>query len=304
MFRKFPIWLCLFVLPLFGGEDRVRVYGDLLLRLESDWDSHREDGRLRDDRDRARYRARLGLKIGLSARWRFDTRIRGGSRSSQQSPFITFHDLDGNPTGDHDVLWDRWVFQGQGARISGAVGRSELTVWHREIPFWDKDVSVAGFGGQGKLGQGSLSGGFFYLPDGALSLHGHMFSMEWFSPLRSEWTMSLGSRLIRGKDGAEYLRNGNGERDYDLFLFTSRYRPRVDFNLGIEVVRNFRTYDRRDGDYAYRNRDQKSGFKLSFVWGNTKAKHWLLGFYYADVEALAMNAAYDLNSAFLYGDLC
>ncbi|MCK5424484.1 MAG: hypothetical protein KAI89_03860, partial [Emcibacter sp.] len=43
-------------------EGKLKIYGDFRARMESDWDSQKASGALRDDRTRARVRVRLGLQ--------------------------------------------------------------------------------------------------------------------------------------------------------------------------------------------------------------------------------------------------
>lgn len=292
------LWLCFILvcslLPGFAG-DRLDFYGDLRFRAESDWDSRRSDGTEREDRDRLRFRARLGLKWAISDAWDFNVRARSGSEASQQSPHITFHDFDGNGTGDHDVVFDRWVFTWKGDRGKVHLGRTGLNDWHQDELFWDDDVAPAGVGGEWKINDRSrLNGGIYLLPDGARDFHGEMLTAQWvFEPTKA-WTLGVGPRILRGDEGSRYLRNGNGARDYDLLVFTGQYRvPEVEagLKLGLDLVHNFADYEVDDA-FGYANRDETDGFIVSAVWGSTKPGRWLGGVYFGEVQTLAVNASY------------
>lgn len=288
-----------------GDEDKVKFYGDLRLRLESDWDSHRADGTERDDRDRARFRARLGMKVNFSESWAANVRVRSGSKRSQQSPHITFHDFDGNDTGDHDVIFDRWVLKRETETTKFAVGRSGFSEWHEMYPFWDSDVTLPGVGGGMALGERSrLSGGVFLLPDGAVKYNGEMLSAEWFYSTGKAWKTALSIRVMRGEEGAEYLRNGNGDRDYDLLMFSSSYNFKGvtgGLKLKLDLAHNFHDYDLEDGTYSYAFRDERDAAKVGLVWGALKEDRWILGVYYAHVEALGVHASYSEDDWIRWG---
>src|SRR5689334_8311426 len=77
------------------NNTNLTFYGDLRLRYELDWDSQNAAGVARDDRNRGRVRARVGLNYQLADDWSFGTRVRTGNSRSQQSPHLTFVSDDG-----------------------------------------------------------------------------------------------------------------------------------------------------------------------------------------------------------------
>ena len=74
--------------------DKLTVSGDFRFRLEQDWDSQNSSGVSREDRLRARIRARLAMRYTVTDQVEFGARLRSGSDGSQQSPHITIVDFD------------------------------------------------------------------------------------------------------------------------------------------------------------------------------------------------------------------
>ncbi|MEM1294501.1 MAG: putative porin, partial [Verrucomicrobiota bacterium] len=89
----------------------ISPYADFRLRYETDWDSARANGSLRDDRMRARIRARLGAKIEPTENLTFNIRARTGNSDSQQSPHLTIQDFNGGERDDFDGILDLYYGQ-------------------------------------------------------------------------------------------------------------------------------------------------------------------------------------------------
>ncbi len=312
--RGFPILTLGLMLAVAAGPARADValdaggklelYGDFRFRLESDWDSHRADGSERGDRDRARIRGRLGLKVELHERFALGLRLRTGSKASQQSPHITVTDFDDHPTGDHEVLLDKWFLELRGERGWAWLGRNGFPFWKQNELFWDDDVTPAGLalGYRLRAGEGELAlrGGYFALPDGGVDLNGELGAAQLvYSGERGRvgFTAAGGLFLFRGEQGAFHLRRGNGARDYTIWVgnFQSRLeaggRPLV---LGLDLMHNSEGYDADDPDaVTAAHRGETSGVAASLKWGQTKAKgDWLLAYYWARIETLAVHASY------------
>ncbi|MEK7734303.1 MAG: hypothetical protein AAB329_02560, partial [Pseudomonadota bacterium] len=152
-------------------------------------------------------------------------RVRSGSRNSQQSPHITFKDFSGNVTGDQDMLLDKYFFQ---ARRGGAFvwgGRNDLPLWKQNELFWDDDVTPAGVGGRYSLNVGTstltFNAGTFLLPDGGIRFHGNLHTGQAVYAGRGgrfSYTAAGGVARLDGGDEFRNLRNGNGERDYTIWI--------------------------------------------------------------------------------------
>ena len=128
-------------------EGKVELTGDFRLRFENDWDSVRADGTERDDRLRARIRARLALTWQISEIVSFGTRIRSGSDQNHQTGHITIVDFESNSTGDADFNFDRWYLKAEKGRLWAWVGRNSHPFWRQDDLLMDDDATPAGFAG-------------------------------------------------------------------------------------------------------------------------------------------------------------
>ena len=285
-------------------KPRLSLSGDLRFRLESDFDSQRANGSERSDRDRARIRARLKLKAALTPAFSAGLRLRTGSRDSQQSPHITVHDFDDNPRGDSDLLFDQWFVRLDKDRSWGWLGRNKFPFWGQNELFWDDDVTPLGLAvghnlvaGAGKL---QLIGATFTLPDGGVSFNGRLtavqavYSRRWG---RFDATAALGLFLFAGEEGSQQLRRGNGQRDYEIWIVNLQAKTILGerpLTVGLDLLHNAESYRPSVADpLATALGDQTDGIVASLQWGETKSKgDWLFAYYFARIEALAVNASY------------
>src|SRR5688572_12568655 len=196
------------------------IYGDLRARYEWDWDSHNSAGVLREDRDRARVRARIGATYKLGSAWSLGGRLRTGDKRSQQSPHLTFHASD-DVTNDFEVQADKYFLQYKKDAFSAWGGRNGSPFWHPDELFIDEDVTPTGIAGSydSKFGAGTLTTTVagLYMPDGAVKVNGTLVGgqLKYTAPLKpGSFTLAGGLYQFNGKDGAEYLLDRNGERDY------------------------------------------------------------------------------------------
>jgi len=93
------------------------------------------------------------------------------------------------------------------------------------------------------------------------------------------------------------LRNDNGSRPYNIWVTNLQYKfhtRTIPMSLGIEFMRNVKQYSRTDPNLFTRtNRNQRNGYALSFLIGDLSAQHnWLLGYQFAHIETLAVNASF------------
>ncbi len=301
-----------------ADEDRTwSAFGDLRLRFESDWNSQREDGTARDDRDRLRTRARFGLEWKPNDIWSFKVRARTGSHLSQQSPHLTLHDFDGGDSDDFDGGLDLWY-----GKASFESDRHKTTFWvgRNEFPFdyalssqeliWDKDATLTG----GFVSTAfdlsrdvkfTLSGGAFALPEGlnrwSGALWGGQATLD-LSPPQKEWDLFTGVTFL-GLDGGgasdRYL-DGNGERDYNIGIASLRARqsisPRHSLTLGFDWVHNFEGYSEDDSDPTTQDfHDAIDGWMLGAKIGTTeftKQWDWEIEYAYGYIERLAVNSSF------------
>ncbi|HEX2855618.1 MAG TPA: putative porin [Opitutaceae bacterium] len=295
-------------LAAFGAEPTKPVSAltfsaDLRLRYEWDWDSQNAAGVARTDRDRARARARAGVGYKFSNEWSFGARARTGNRLSQQSPHLTFNASD-DITDDFEVALDRYYLQFKQGPFLAWGGRNSTPFWQQNEMFWDEDVTPTGIAGsyETKLEQGSLTttAGAFYLPDGMTKLNGsHLGAQLKYSlPVKpSQFTLAAGLYRFDGKTGAKNLRNRNGARDYFVGVLSAQWQTPVDgppLTLGVDLIRNFSDYGATDtAPFAATHADEKNGYVFSMLLGQLKQpRDWQVGYFYAHIETLAVNAAY------------
>ena len=290
------------------------IYGDLRLRYEWDWDSQNAGGVARTDRDRARARVRLGAGYKFSNEWSAGVRVRTGNPLSQQSPHLTFSAND----GIHDELkvqLDRYFVQYKQGAFSGWAGRNGAPFWQQNEFLWDDDVTPTGIAGtyEEKLERGSLATtvGAFYLPDGANDLNGRMLGgqVKYALPVKpSQFVLAAGLHYFDGKNGAANLRNRNGARDYLVGALSAQWSTPVakdlPLTLGADFFNNFKNYSAADtAPLAAINADETTGFVLSAQLGQLKQpRDWQLGYYYAHIGTLAVNASYSQDDWARFGN--
>jgi len=284
--------------PAVGADDdRHDYYGDFRFRLEQDWDSTRADGAERDDRARARIRLRFGADFKFSERVTLGFRARSGSEMSQQSPHLTIVNFDGDDAGDADFNLDKWFVRGKSAngRRSGWIGRNAFPFWKQNELFWDDDVTLVGFAGDthyglGERGDLSVRAGYFALPVGMRDYSGNLAAAQLVYSTKTanrEFTAAAGYFDVDANPSdtdAGKLLAGDGLRDYGILVgnfqvaFSGGEKPVV---LGVDLMHN------RDAP------DDSDGHVLSVRYGSTKSKgEWLVGYWYASVERLAVVGSY------------
>ena len=301
---------------LFLNEaETIRLFGEARLRYESDFDSQTEAGVSRDDRQRMRVRARLGLRYLPSENLLFQVRARTGPEFSQQSTNITFADFSGGDNNEFSAVMDQWFMQLKSGPVQSWIGRNQFPFWthNNNEMFWSNNATIAGGFASYKipdtLPEIELRGGYFALPDGAYDIAGSMGAGQAiisFDPAPG-WTVkgSTGLFVLSGADNSRYLLDGNGTRDYQIGIVSLQADKAIKANtLGIDYVRiggdiihNFESYAADDPDpvsAAFNN--DRSGIVASLFAGHhgeTGNKgRWHAGYKYAYIEKLAINASY------------
>lgn len=290
-------------IPWIDSNTNLTVTADIRLRYEVDWDSHNAAGVERDDRHRGRIRARLGAGYALNNEWSIGARVRTGSADSQQSPHLTFVTDDGT-TDSLEFVADRYYLQFKRGAFLAWGGRNTSPFWQQNELFWDEDVTPTGLAVSydQKLGDGTLTGtgGAFYLPDGGFGLNGQMLAgqLKYALPVKpSQFIVATGLHYLNGDTGASQLRNRNGERDYIIGVASAQWSMPVagrPVTVGADLYRNFASYNAADvAPLAAVNTNERLGYVLSLQYGQLKqANDWLIGYYYAHIETLAVNGSY------------
>jgi hypothetical protein len=285
------------------------VYGDGRLRMEKDWDSFRGDGRQRDDRTRMRIRARLGAVWKPVEFLEAGVRGRTGNDDHQQSGHITIKDFDDNPNGASDLNLDTWYIKANWRKVSAWVGRNSLPWWKQNDLFWDDDVTPKGAGLVfcPSLGPGTLTvnAGYYELPAGMRDYTSEAGSLQLVYAQDRETTgftfaagvMDIDADAIPGDYASTLLLQGNALRDYQLWVVQAQWRinnlPQK-LSLGADYLHNSQSYSANDLDaFTAYHQDDVDGFVLQAVYGSVRKRgDWLLGLYYARLEALSIHNSY------------
>jgi hypothetical protein len=104
--------------------------------------------------------------------------------------------------------------------------------------------------------------------------------------------------VVRQEGSEEFrnLRSGNGARDYTIWVANLQGRRdagRRALTLGFDLMHNSEDYAGAKNAFTAANRDEKDGFVVSAHWGATSRRNdWQVGYYYARIETLALNAAF------------
>ena len=297
-------------------EGMVKAYGDFRLRYENDWDSKRADGTERGDRGRMRIRARLGVNVDPIPEIRIGGRLRSGDFDSQQSPHVTIADFSSDPTGfnEAEILPDKWFVRGQYDRYWAWAGRNSFPYWKQNELFWDDDATPAGGAAGVSIDPGfgalSANAGYFLLPDGGIDFNGNTLAAGQLVYTAGIGDVSVtaagGLFLFDGEAGAEFLRNGNGARDYTIWVANLQAKTtlrEIPVKLGLDLMHNSKDYSAADPDpVTAANRDETDGLVANITVGQLKESgDWLGAYYYAYLEAFSLNASYGQDDWIRWG---
>ncbi len=295
-------------------DGKVNLYADFRLRLESDWDSVQSDGQDREDRARMRVRARVGLDLKATENIEMGVRLRSGSDDSQQSPHITVVDFDDNDTGDADFNLDRWFARAHYGDFSAWAGRDSPPLWKQNELLWSDDVTVAGLGGKYEHGALGLNLGYFSLPAGMQGFSGEMGLAQLVFNFTvgdaASITLAAGFMSLDADEDdsdGELLLDGNNARDHSQWVGNFQYKTDMasrPFLLGLDLLHNAEDYDTDDpDDFTRFHRDETDGYVFQVKYGSSsKPREWLVGYYYAHIESLAVNNSYAQDNWLRWGN--
>ena len=287
--------------------DSFSAFGDFRFRAESDWGSQNAAGEERDDRNRLRVRMRAGFAFEPNENLRAELRLRSGQEASQQSPHITILDFDDNDTGDASFNFDRWYLKGKVGGFEIWAGRNNLPIWRQDEMLFDDDVTLAGVGlkygtevGPGKL---SLGGGYFTPPVGMTDFSGNLAAGQVaYQPEVGGVKLAFAGGVYLfdanpDDPDSALLLQGNGARDYSIVAGSLQARWQIQERplvLGADLMANTEDYDPDDPDPdTAANADETDGYVLLATYGGLgRANDWLVGYYYAHIETLAVNNSY------------
>ncbi len=269
------------------------AYGDLRLRWESDFDSQNGSGVPRDDRDRFRIRARVGLKIKPSEAFMFNVRLRSGNNNSQQSPHVTLWQDKGDEGDQDDVnvdrLWGKWNIS---EMSSLTIGRNGLAIWKPNEMFWDDDVYVDGLSFTHKRKNDDATWTFnvalALLPDGDASHATNERSQVVagqivFKKNINENPLTLAEALVYIHDDNDTANAVNDDENAFYSYTNAQYvfnsATKMPLKIGADLMVNF--LDGVEGDHE----DDRIGFDVYARLGRYKEPgDWTLGYSFARIE--------------------
>ncbi len=299
-----------------GGDSRFKLSADFRLRFEADWDSQTAGGEKREDRNRARVRARVGLTFSATQNFELAMRLRSGSDFSQQSPHVTVIDFDGNDTGDADFNLDKWYVKAKKGGLSWWAGRNSFPFWKQNEFLWDDDATLAGLAGAftnpvGNKGKLTLNLAYLSLPVGMQEFSGNLAGGQIVYARSGDLPFTLAAGYLDidsnpdDRDAAALLL-GNGSRDYQILVGNFRVESRAGERplvFGLDFMHNAKSYSANDPDpFTAANRGQTDGFVFSAEWGQTGSKgDWRVGYSYARIATFAVNASYSQDDWIRWG---
>lgn len=144
-----------------GADDKVKLYGDMRIRAETD-KSEKQDGTDRD-RTRLRYRARLGVAFQPNDHW--SAKLRLATTSSQNSPYESFATVGG--TADLKIGVDTAFIAYTGvSNLTLVAGKTPLNFWKQNEVFLDDDINPEALAAVYKVGPFTLNAAYAYLTAG------------------------------------------------------------------------------------------------------------------------------------------
>lgn len=310
----------------FDEGRKLEIFGDMRFRLEKDFDSRRESGEKRDDRDRLRFRAKVGARYEINDHLRVQVRARTNPVGGQQTTNITIADFSGNDRDDFHVALDQWFIAAKSDRVQGWLGRNNFPFWqHNDAEvLWGDNATIAGGYFQAALPNFNdtsiqLRTGHFALPDGHRNFTNQLTAAQLvFDQSLNEWDLrySIGYFYIRGSGDTRYLSDGNAERDYKIGAVSIQADraldlgiPRLNYlRIGGDLIHNFESYSQNDAHpVTAEYHDETSGFAVSAtIGGNGTRKNgggaWHFNYMYAYVEKFAINSAYGQSNWVRWGE--
>lgn len=294
------------------ADGHFTVYGDFRARLEADWDSESANGSSRDDRNRARIRARVGFAYENDPGITLGLRLRTGSDMSHQSPHITVVDFDDNDTGDADVNLDKWFLQ---KTFDGGheawIGRNSVPMWKQNELLWDDDVTPAGLAYRYEAESFGINLGYFSMPVGMREFSGNLGLVQVVANGKVGEAAVTGAAGYLGFDAdandadGVLLLDGNGMRDYGIWTVSGQATFQVNdrpVRLGVDYYHNSESYSVSDPDsFTALHRDEDSGWVVSGQYGGTSPGGWLFGYYYAHVETFGVNSSFSQDDWMRWG---
>lgn len=277
-------------------EKKLALYGDVRFRIELDRDSRRSDGSKRDDRDRLRFRLRLGFAYQYNQYFSFGGRLRSNLPGAAQSPHITL----GEELSPKSILIDKAYIQTTWKKGLAWLGKNSYPFWKQNEMFWDDSVTLEGVTVKHSLkiekaGHLTATVGYYILENRG----SHVFSDQaHLAAGQISLSARLGQTTLETAGG--YFSFAENPEQEDVRLADLNYKigvfgAKLSFTqwgtplaVGMDYFQNVEKYPS-----TLFNADKKVGYVANVRVGSlTERGDWLIGYYYGYVEKYAVVARY------------
>ena len=149
------------------ADGKVKIFGDVRIRMETD--KQTTSGDVDRNKDRTRYRARIGASYQANDAW--SGKIRLATTSSQNSPHVTYSTV--GKTADLSIGVDTALLAYTGVEnLTLVAGKTPLNFWQQTEIFWDKDINPEAFAAVYQAGPVTLNAAYAMLLDGGWDKNG------------------------------------------------------------------------------------------------------------------------------------
>lgn len=290
----------------------LQPYGDIRLRGETDYDSVLADGVTpRADRTRLRTRMRLGVTGGWGDALRFDSRIRQGDRSSQQSPHVTWFQDAGDKGKRAAITLDRLFLKWSHAGMAVTAGRQDFPFWKPHELLWDDDVYLDGAGvnvtALSAVVPVGLRAGVWRLPDGPAH---HSFNerstlaaaqLVFVRDLGPPGTLTVAGAFLAIRDDSAVTSPTNDDLDYGVSALDLQHRFQAS---GVSATIGASFYHNREaGPASDPVRDATDGVAAFAKLGRfTEPGDLEVAYYFAEIEKYAVARFFAQDDWFRFGN--
>ncbi len=280
-----------------NNSTKLKLYGNVRIRTENDWNSQKKDGSMRDDRYRARFRLRLGFTYKLNDNVSFGGRLRSGNPLATQSPHINFGDELVPKLINIDKAYIKVAWQ------SGSfwAGKNSYPFWKQNELLWDDDATPEGIAIKqtvklNKQNKIDFIGGLFLLDNNISNGFGEKAK---FFGVQTVINSSLGKIGVQTALG--YYNFNENTAQVDVRLQDLDYQlVQAGANISFPIFREKKiklgfdlSYNANSYAETMHNFNQVLGYVASVKLGSlSKSGDWLLGYYFAHIEKYAVVPGY------------
>ena len=274
---------------------KLEFTGDFRFRIEQDWNAQNQNGILRNDRSRLRYRFRFGLNYFIDKNSSFGGRLRSGNINDQQGPHVTL----GGSKGAFELVnigLEKLFYQFEIENFRGWIGKNSIPIKKLNEIFWNDNVYPEGVGlkyspsfkNHKLLNTLSINTGHFII-----NSENKNFSDDSYLQIL-QLNISLFQKRLKIFPGYYFFTKiGNYpddkatfELDYSIFHLGSQIiiGKKRNLQFGLEIYNNFQDYSRNDS-IPNHLKNETLGIVLSAEYGAMKNKgDWLFYLSYANIQ--------------------